>query len=466
MNSPYFNKNKNAIRLFIAIRKFAPEFTDKDLKKETVWMNLFPGKEYNYGVMKNFIHDLTGLSEKFILIEQYTGNSLQCEYDLIEAANDRNIPKYTSTKIDQFGKRIKNGINPDRYSNINEFLRFARRYDDSKSTFIHENNLKEDRQDLLRTSSDYLLFDFLVASFKLINNSIVSKEYETRTVGNTLLEKFFMKLKEHSILNDLLLSENKEPDIPSKIVNCFYMMYNAVTSGGDKAEYDKFKFYLLENIELLSGYELQNLNNCRNNISLLLNISDEEVARETLEWFKYLEKKNILLLRNGLIYDSLMRTVINHSVKLKEVRFAEEFLNKYAGRLPAESRDNTFNYCMAMIHFGKGEFGKSLECLAKLRGDKLSYKYITKKLYLRIYYELNDYESFLYALDTFAHFKKRNKLTNDARAIAFDEFGRNVRSLFRLRNSYDKFEAAKLRKEAGDQIWFIEKLDELEKVKG
>lgn len=113
VRSPYFNKKANVIKLFLEIKKHAPEFKDDGLAKEKLWNDIFPGKEYNYGVMKNFIHDLTWLSEQFILIEQYTGNSLQCEYDLIEAANDRNIPKYTSTKIDQFGKRIKNGINPD-----------------------------------------------------------------------------------------------------------------------------------------------------------------------------------------------------------------------------------------------------------------------------------------------------------------------------------------------------------------
>ena len=105
--SPYFNKKENVLKLFLEIKKYAPEFSSDNLEKEKVWKNMFPEKEYNYGIMKNFIHDLTGLSEKFILLEQYSGETLRCELDLIEAAFNRNIQKFTFGKMDQFEKRLK-----------------------------------------------------------------------------------------------------------------------------------------------------------------------------------------------------------------------------------------------------------------------------------------------------------------------------------------------------------------------
>lgn len=89
-------------------------------------------------------------------------------------------------------------------------------------------------------------------SIKIIHNSFANAAVEKMPVSKTLLEKFFLKLKEHSILEDLLLKEDKEQpqDTPSKIVNCFYLMYEALTSDGDKAAYDKFKSYLMDNIEI------------------------------------------------------------------------------------------------------------------------------------------------------------------------------------------------------------------------
>ncbi len=49
VRSPYFNINENVIKLFPAIKKRVPEFTDENLEIEKEWMNIFPRKEYNYG---------------------------------------------------------------------------------------------------------------------------------------------------------------------------------------------------------------------------------------------------------------------------------------------------------------------------------------------------------------------------------------------------------------------------------
>ena len=183
-------------------------------------------------MMKNFIQDLTGFSEKFILLEQYSGDSFRCELDLIEAANNRNIQKFTSSKIDQFEKRIKSEINPNKYQSITQFLSVTGNFFDANSTFIHEYNLKQSRLDYLRLSSDFTLFNFLVKSIRIIHNSFANKAVEKQPVRKTLLEQFFLKLKEHSILEDLLLEENKVLDTPSKIVNCYYLIYETLTSNG------------------------------------------------------------------------------------------------------------------------------------------------------------------------------------------------------------------------------------------
>ena len=467
VRSRYFNKRENVVKLFLEIRKYAPELTNQNLEKEKVWMSIFPGKEYNYGIIKNLIHDLTGLSEKFILLEQYSADTFKCDYDLIEAANSRNIQKFTKSKIDQFERRVRNEIDPNRYSIIEDLFYVTANFYYAKSSFIKEYELKQEREESLKLASENLLYYFLVNSFKLIHNTFAHEVQGHSPVSKTLLEKFFLKLEEHSILEDLLLNENQDQDKTAKIVSCFYLMYKALTSDGDKAAYDKFKFYLRNNIELFSAFELQNLNNCRITCEINLKTPVSNGATELLEWYKLLIEKNLFLQRNGLITTPVMSNVINQSIKLNETEFAEDFLNRYAGKLPADSRDNTYSYCMAIIHFSRKEFGKSLECLSKISDEKLIRKYFLKKLFLKIYYELNDYESFNYSFDSFVHFKKRNKLTNEARAKAFSDFGNSVKGLFKIRNSFDRYESEKLRKHVltnlnKDQKWFIEKLDEIE----
>ncbi|MBK8553991.1 MAG: hypothetical protein IPL53_24265 [Ignavibacteria bacterium] len=64
--SPYFNKKNTVIKLWDNIKQHYPEFKNKNLSREIVWKNLYPGKDYNYGVMKNLIYDLNQLLERFL----------------------------------------------------------------------------------------------------------------------------------------------------------------------------------------------------------------------------------------------------------------------------------------------------------------------------------------------------------------------------------------------------------------
>lgn len=71
IKSPYHNKNSNAIKLYSVIKKYSPAFDNEDLKKEIVWKKLFSEKEYNYGTMKNLIHESSKLEMKFIVLEEF-----------------------------------------------------------------------------------------------------------------------------------------------------------------------------------------------------------------------------------------------------------------------------------------------------------------------------------------------------------------------------------------------------------
>ena len=40
VRSPYFNKKEKLVKLFLAIKKYAPEFADANLDKEKVWSDI------------------------------------------------------------------------------------------------------------------------------------------------------------------------------------------------------------------------------------------------------------------------------------------------------------------------------------------------------------------------------------------------------------------------------------------
>ena len=88
VRSPYFNNKENVLKLFLEIKEYIPSFEDENLGKEAAWKKIFPDKAYNYGIMKNLIHDLTKLCELFITIEYTRSDKLRNNIDIVSAVQN------------------------------------------------------------------------------------------------------------------------------------------------------------------------------------------------------------------------------------------------------------------------------------------------------------------------------------------------------------------------------------------
>ena len=87
------------------------------------------------------------------------------------------------------------------------------------------------------------------------------------------------------------------------------------------------------------------------------------------------------------------------------------------------------------------------------------------------YYALNDYVSFSYVADSYRHFLSKNKtITSYSKTVQID-FCNNTNKLFKLRESFDKFELEKFRKNIKEndklinKYWILDKISEIEEVK-
>ena len=82
IRSPFYNKKPNVIKVFEILRKNAPDFSEDRIQKEVFWKQLYPEKNYNWGVLKNLIADITGLLEKFIEVIRYENKTLEKSFNL------------------------------------------------------------------------------------------------------------------------------------------------------------------------------------------------------------------------------------------------------------------------------------------------------------------------------------------------------------------------------------------------
>ncbi|MDQ3020291.1 MAG: hypothetical protein M3R36_06945 [Bacteroidota bacterium] len=106
---------------------------------------------------------------------------------------------------------------------------------------------------------------------------------------------------------------------------------------------------------------------------------------------------------------NLFRNIIYAAVVLKKFNWAENFVKGHLNKLMPDYRDEVYHFAYSMIYFEKREFSKALDEISKVRYDFFVFKFDVRLYTLKIYYEMNSFESAISLIDTFTHFLSNNK---------------------------------------------------------
>ncbi|MEO6695478.1 MAG: hypothetical protein ABIY50_06725 [Ignavibacteria bacterium] len=268
VNSPYFNKNKNVINLFIEVKKYVPEFKEIGLEKEKVWKKLFTDKEYNYGIMKNLIFDLNKLAEQFIIILKFNKDEYKQNEYFISAMLDKKLHKMYINKHNAMDKGPDidylnaNNIELDNYLyfkiNIYEMkLLYHQQFD--RNFKIESLQLKHDF---------YKLSVFLIQLIAAYGNAIVSKLSENIDPSNNPIFKF-LELNYHNLEIVMESLKNGTSDMYQYIK--IYQQFILSLKENTDETYFEFKNTLFENLNILPRREIQSFHYCVY-LALTLNI--------------------------------------------------------------------------------------------------------------------------------------------------------------------------------------------------
>ena len=240
-------------------------------------------------------------------------------------------------------------------------------------------------------------------------------------------------------------------------------MYKSISSDNNVESYLESKNWLNKYGSELPQIELPGFYSSLGNSLLRLNSPKINIADEFRDLYKLMMSKNMFLEPNGKLREYRFNLCIHYSCRSDTYDETVKFISDYIDKIPESSKDSSYNFAMAHLHFVKSEFGKSLEFISKINENYFDMKHILKNMKLMIYYELNDINSFLYALDTNKHFTNRNKAVDFERKESDNLFFKFIDRLFRLRENYDDFEFKKLKKEVNDsptseKSWLLLKL--------
>ena len=121
-------------------------------------------------------------------------------------------------------------------------------------------------------------------------------------------------------------------------------------------------------------------------------------------------------------------------MRLKEYDWTEQFIYKYKLQLPPNEQENAYIYNMAVYHYERKAYKKSLLMLHEVRFTDASYHIGAKIIQLKSYYELDESEAFYSLIETFRIYIIRNKRLSDYRKKANLNFLKLAQKTFKFRD--------------------------------
>lgn len=459
--SPYFNREAVQVKFYEILKKFYPGFEGKNFTKEKIYSRLYPGKNYNDGVLRNIFSKLLELCEDFLALQIYRKKGMQYYTELLRELSSRNSQGLFDKTEKEASELIKKTKIKDEQYFQNEFYLNSIKL----SSLKNRKSTLYSPEDLLIKSSDALVKSFLISVLKNQINLANSNQ------------KMFLVEKDEMLKNLELYTEsaiNKYND--SVYLKYCYCSFQLALTREDK--------YYFELKKILNSFftELHE-RDIKDIFTILTNFCYYKINSGYPEYRKehfYLFKENIELghykgFRRFLEHIRYLNVTVT-GLEAGETQWVKEFIEKYKHELDDQNRENAYNFCRALLFYNQKEYGNAITEAAKVKTDDLSYKHQLKSLYMKIYFDMNETEPFYSHIDSYRHFIVNEKKIPEATKKNISSYITFTKKLFDLKNRMNEknkksdetgFNIMKLKQEISEsknlinRHWLLDRINEI-----
>jgi len=414
LESPYFNRSANVSALFSLLVKFHPGFASKRLTKEFISDNIFGKGSYNDSTIRNLLSDLLNASEQFMMQENFRKSALLSFDYLFKELRDKKLTgvyQRNSEKIENKYSQISNVDSEYYYAkhkiemNKFNFSALNEKIVDTKDADVHLNELY--------LSGIYITIYYVIEIISLYLASIYYSINYNRPVENIFLKKAVKLVNLQELRNLIAGSEH------GFLVNIYISLMNLFENMGDESAYQEYKTLVKEHASKMDKDEAWfHYNNMTNYCTLMqIQTGDYDSQKYNMEIFglyedilknEYYKNKKVNYLRFEYFND-----ILNISLRLKKMNWAENFIITYGPKLHKSDKDNMMNLAYMYLYYEKGEYMKSWKYLNKITIDYFFYKYDLKNYALKIYFDLGYHEEALTLIEAYKKFLNRNDMIPD-----------------------------------------------------
>ncbi|MCC6725445.1 MAG: hypothetical protein IT258_13135 [Saprospiraceae bacterium] len=173
-----------------------------------------------------------------------------------------------------------------------------------------------------------------------------------------------------------------------------------------------------------------------------------------------------IIFDNGLLNPHHYKNIITVALHIRELTWAETFIQDYTQRLPKADQENALNYNLAHVYFYQKRYDRVIELLQEVEYQTIAYALGSRMLLLRTYFEQGEDQALDSLLDSYRIFLRRNRLISKAVKQQYLNMLRFTRKVVML-SPFDKKGIEKIRVEIENcksltlKQWLLEKVGEI-----
>lgn len=471
IKSPYFNTNKNLVKLYEALRKELPLIKENKISEEDIFRTVFPGKKFNYGIMKNLTSALFGLLEDFLLFnnikysaENRFGNSLRDarEYD------SRFLDSYFNKSVKKLKEEMDSGLI---YSNYYRDMAEL----EEQEYFFHSSRTDD-------ISLQNAVYNEAIYSIADMTRKFSRSLWKMQIIEGNVNSKYKIDLKK--IIADNINFEGMTESLTEGLagtdertyanIKINSLLIKLLTDGSDDSHFNSIMDMLNKNIEMYENYERFSI---LSKIISYCAVMYEEGRTEFLP--KSLVIQKMVLEKVRFRADGLGPFNFHNFIEIAQkfihedqIPEAEAMVKNNIKILEDDKQDLASRLIMASVYIERGKYEKAIEEIKTIKPRDTFVKMLVRKIYIKAFYELGSYEQ---GFDMIASFNKFVREKNELDEYTKNNYMNSLRifeKLFKMKCSPENYtlkELTVLEKEIAEnnyvnKKWQLSKARELKKL--
>lgn len=443
LQSPYFNRKTSLLRLFDYLE--ACRRQEKALHLDEAQAVVFDPPLPGMAKLRHEMSALMNLLREFMIWQELAQSPLQREFLLLQTLRKRGLKKNYALALQETEAAIADGERLVHFSGNMDRFRIEKE--------------KREWALLSNRSSD---FSFEKTATNL-NAWYAGQLLQIACVHQSQQAMLNQKDQRLEWIEALLQQLPAHPHESLPGIALYYHGYRMLSEPENSEHIQIFRTLLESHQGRLLREEASGLLFMAINQGIRrINQGDRAALSHTLDFYLLGLEKQLLQNENGVLSKYTYNNVLMNFLALEEWEKAAEFLEAYRTQLAEKEEENTYRYNLAIYHFRRGNFDKTLELLRNVNFSDAMYNLESRKMLLKIYFEQDAYDALESTLENLLNWLRRHGEIGYHREM-YRNLARFTGRLLRLA-PHDQEGRKKLEKKIRDtplvaeRAWLLEKL--------